>query len=483
MLSKTRIMAGEQCDKRLWLEVHNKGLRTIDPSMQARFDQGHAFGALARQQLGPGTLVEHPDDQERALEDSAALLNSTGPLTLFEPAVAFGDVLVRADVLTRDAQGHFALIEVKSSTKVKDEHLLDAAIQCWVLEGAGLSLGQIEIAHVNNAFVYAGGGKYDGIVSRQDVTAEVRGLLSSVPAMVKKALSIVAGNVPAIPTGPHCHKPYECAFYPHCSAQGPQFPVWWIPRIGEKRVLELLARGIRDVAEVPRDVTFTEKQQRVVDATRMNRVYIDRTACQDLSRLAFPRFYLDFESAAPCIPFWASTRPYEQVPFQFSCVIERTAGIIETTSWLSRNSNLPLRELAEALLDALGDHGPIIVYSGFEKTRIGELVKRFPDLGPRLRALQDRLYDLSRVVADAYYHPSMRGSYSIKDVLPTVTDQISYAGLETVTDGSAAATAFMKTLATETNADERERLRNELVRYCDIDAMAMRMLCEHLAKQ
>lgn len=479
-LSKSRLVAAEQCHKRLWFEVHKPDLRIIAPATQERFNQGHLLGGVAQDVFGPGVLIGHQDDLSSAVVATREALEKPGPVTLFEAAFVHGGVLVRADVLTRDAQGKYGLIEVKSSTSVKDEHHFDVAIQCWVIEGAGIPLTSIELAFINNKFVYQGDSRYEGLISRQPIDKEVRALLPSIPERVKVAQEVVASSEPQIQTGPHCYKPYSCAFYQHCSQDDPVFPVWWIPRISESRLKELFGRGIRDVAAIPKDMEFTDNQQRVVDATLEKRIFVDKDSLQSILALPYPRFYLDFETVSFAVPIWKDTRPYEQLPFQFSCVVESANHDVKTESWLARGQQPPMRAFAEALIRILGEVGPVIVYSGFENTRLKELAGRFTDLAPALEAIRSRLFDLRKPVTAGYYHPNMVGSYSIKDVLPTVTNDLDYSGLSVVTDGTAASAAYIKILNESTSETERKALAKELIHYCNVDAQAMRALCEKL---
>ena len=480
-LSKSRLVAAEQCHKRLWLEAHQPGMRVFSAATQERFRQGHLLGGIAQELFGPGKLIGHQEDLSKAVTATQEVLKSPGPVTLFEAAFVHDGVLVRADVLTRDSHGQHGLIEVKSSTSVKEEHHFDTGIQCWVIESAGLRLQSIELAFINNQFVYQGDGKYEGLVTKKSIDKEVRALLPLVPERVKAAHKVVAGPEPDVKTGPHCHKPYDCAFYGHCSKGDPAFPVWWIPRVSESRLKELFTRGIRDVAAIPADITFTDNQQRVVDATVKKQIFVDQPSLRSIVDLQYPRFYLDFETVSFAVPIWAGTRPYEQLPFQFSCVIEQANHEILIESWLAQDKQPPMRAFAEALIRTLGTEGPVIVYSGFENTRLKELAGRYSDLAPSLEAIRTRLFDLRKPVTAGYYHPDMVGSYSIKDVLPTVSRDLGYAGLKVVTDGTAASAAYIKILDESTSEEERAALAKELIEYCNVDAQAMRALCMTLS--
>lgn len=127
MLSKSRILSGLQCPKRLYLQVHQPDLAETDASTEHRYRVGHEVGEVARS-LQPGGKLMVVHDLNVALEATKQELESPGDKILFEPAFAHGGVLVRADILSR-RRGELELREVKSSTSVKEYHHPDVAIQ------------------------------------------------------------------------------------------------------------------------------------------------------------------------------------------------------------------------------------------------------------------------------------------------------------------------------------------------------------------
>lgn len=211
-LSKSRLMSGEQCAKRLWLEMHEPWRAEIDAGAQARFASGHRVGEVARSLYPEGGLIGHGSDLAAALAETQAALATDGDLLLFEPAFRHGDVLVRADLLFR-RNGRHRLVEVKATTEVKDHHLQDAAIQAWVIDGAGCPVDGVSISHVDGSFVYLGGGDYRGLLKSVDVTEDVATLRGEVPRLLLQCQQVVAGPMPDIAVGKHCGSPYACQFH------------------------------------------------------------------------------------------------------------------------------------------------------------------------------------------------------------------------------------------------------------------------------
>src|SRR5690348_9981091 len=190
-LSKSRLMSGAQCPKRLWLELHEPWRAEIDAGAEARFATGHRVGEVARTLYPEGRLIGHPNDFAAALAETQAALATDGDLLLFEPAFRHGDVLVRADLLFR-RNGRHRLVEVKATTEVKDHHLHDAAIQAWVIDGAGYPVQGVWIAHIDGSFICPGGGDYRGLLKSVDVTEDVATLRAEVPDLLLQCQQVVA---------------------------------------------------------------------------------------------------------------------------------------------------------------------------------------------------------------------------------------------------------------------------------------------------
>ena len=471
-LSKSKVMAGVQCQKRLYLEVNHPELAEVSRITQMRFGQGKRLGEVARRMYGNGVLVGHDDDLAQAVAVSKALLDNSPADAFFEATFSHGSVLVRADVLQRGKQG-LRLVEVKSSTKVKSQHLQDCAIQSWVIEGAGYPLERIELAHVDTSFVYQGAGNYAGILLHNDLTAEVRPLMKAVPDWVDQCQQTLAGALPNIAVGEHCRFPHNCPFIGHCSPPQPEYPISMLHH-GGRIVQELIAEGINDVRAIPEGRLRKKVHRRIRWVTLSGQYELDDLAGKMLSRLPYPRYYLDFETVQFVVPEWAGTRPYNQLPFQWSCHIEEEDGNISHVDFLDTSGEPPMRRFAVSLVDALGDGGPILVYNmSFEKGRVHELAGTFPDLAGRLHAIAGRMVDLLPIAQEHYYHPAMKGSWSIKAVLPTIAPELNYQGLVEVQDGTMAQSAYLEAISSNTAPDRRDRLTQALREYCKLDTLAM----------
>jgi hypothetical protein len=485
-LSKSRYLAGLQCKRRLWLGWHDPEPKS-EPEPGTMLAVGTDVGVAARQLVPGGVLVEEgPDRHAEAVERTRELIASPDVPAIFEAAFAFDRVLIRADILERLPSGAWRLSEVKSSTRVKPEHLHDLSIQAYVIGGCGVALEQMQLVHVDTAYVRGENGiDWCAYFKRADVTGEVRELLPSVPDRVANMHAVL--GLPAAPEvrpSGHCFSPFECEFWSRCTAAKPADWIFYLPHLQPTVFAELDAQGIESTREIPSDFLLTAGQQRVVEAVLSGREYISHQLHDALAPLGPPAAYLDFETFSPAMPLYPGTGPYERIPFQWSIHHDDGAGEIRHFEFLADGHADPRREFAETLLQTMdGTPGPIIVYSEFEATVLRDLAALLPELSGRLLALIDRICDLLPIVRAHVAHPDFFGSYSIKAVAPALVPAFSYDDLDGVADGNDASAVFYRLASDRSLSDEdRARCQQALLAYCGRDTLAMlyvhrRLLC------
>jgi hypothetical protein len=473
-LSKSKLIAFRQCPKRMWLEVHRPDLRIDDSSAQGRFEAGHQVGALAQTQYPDGVLIAPDNNLTQALKDTKAELARSPRRVLFEATFQAADILVRADLLIPTKKG-WHMVEVKSSTSVKDYHLEDAAIQTWVAKQAGLTVSNTSLQVIDSSWTYPGGNNYSGLLRVEALDESIGPIQPEVPNWIAAAQKIAGSAEPAVKMGSQCNSPFACGFQEYClSLTKPvKFPISWLPNLHHTKRAKFEAAGFSDLRHI--DVAdLSEKQQRVWQATVQGEVYFEPLSKSEAKLFEGTRYYLDFETINFTVPIWAGTRPYQQVPFQWSCHIEADDGVLSHEMFLDLTGNDPSRSFAESLLKALGRSGPIVVYNqAFEKRIIKELAERFDDLAPKLTKLLDRVVDLLPLANAHFYAPSMQGSWSIKSVLPAINPALSYAGLVDVAEGGAAQDAYSEAISTATDLTRKAQLRAALEAYCARDTEAM----------
>jgi hypothetical protein len=470
-LSKSKIIAHRQCPKRLWLQINRPELIQISAATQVRFDEGNKVGDIARQNHQGGVFIETLNRIEALALTKEAVAKRE---TIFEGAFFEEDVMIRADLLFPEKEG-YRLVEVKSSTGVKSYHLDDVTVQSWVMEKAGCTPTSMALAYINNQFVYQGDGNYEGLFAEADLSNQVKPNMPQVQSWVDAAKKTLSSPVePAIEPGEQCTNPFTCDFISYCSPpeEGVEYPVEILP-YGKAIAAELRSDGYKDLRDVPAERLSNPKHLKVHAATLSGQAILEIEAINQMQALPYPRYYLDFETIGFAVPIWAGTRPYMQLPFQWSCHIEQADGSITHQEFLDLSGSDPREAFAKTLIEAVSTHGPVVVYNaGFEGARIKELAAAFPHLSSELLAIPERFFDLLPLARNHYYHPDMKGSWSIKEVLPTIAPELDYANLE-VSDGAMAQEAYKEAINSKNTPQRKEEVRQAMLKYCEQDTIAM----------
>lgn len=482
-LSKSELMALRQCPKRLWLEVHHPELSSdagATGSSVAALDRVGETAHRIYDPKGKGVLVDRSAGRfAAAFTRTRELLDSPQPIFeagfRAEGAQAFADVLLPTK---KGGKRGWRMVEVKSSTEVKDYQRDDVAVQSFVARAAGAPLSAVALAHVDNAWVYPGGGDYDGLLVEEDLTEEALGRTDEVRGWIADGQRVTAKEQePRIATGPHCTEPYACSFLAYCQGQERQaeHPVEWLPGHWSRELSDhVKTHHVTELHDVP-DALLNDRQRRVKLVTLSGLPYFDKTgAARALAACKLPAYFLDFETINYAVPIWKGMHPYQQVPFQFSVHRLGRTGELEQQAFLDLSGADPSRGCAEALIATCGERGPVFAYSaGFEKGRIKELAQRQPRFAKALLALRQRVVDLLPVARDHYYHPSQHGSWSIKAVLPALCPDLSYEDLDGVQNGGMAMDAYLEAVAPETSKARKAEIERQLLTYCALDTFAM----------
>jgi hypothetical protein len=243
-LTKSRYIAGLQCLRRLWLLVHEPQ-DYQDPPPGSPLDFGQEIGRKAHLLFPGGTLVsEEPWQHAEAVRRTAALMADDNVPAIFEAAFAFGNVRIRVDVLERRSAG-WALLEVKSSSRVKDHHLNDVALQVHMLRSAGIPLSAVEVMHVNTDYIRGPGAvDWSAFFAPVDVAAEAEARRVNVPDQLPAMHdSLAQDTLPRADPGKHCGDPYECEFWDRCTADKPADWIAYLPRLtqAQSRALEAMS--------------------------------------------------------------------------------------------------------------------------------------------------------------------------------------------------------------------------------------------------
>jgi hypothetical protein len=412
---------------------------------------------------------------EEALESTARLVADATVPAIYEGAFEHAGARARIDVLVRVAPAVFELVEVKSGSRVRQHHETDLAFQLGVLVGADVEIERVRLMLLDREYVHPGGAPdLTRLFTLVDLTEQARAAMSQVadrlPAMLA---TLAADRLPVVSVGPQCVLPYRCPFHGHCHVAGPDYPVSDLPRVQPEQLAELWARGIDDIRELPLDLPgLTPLQRRAHQAVVSGTPFRDPAVGTALAAIALPAHFVDFETFAPAIPIYPGTRPFEQVPFQWSDHVLNADGSLIHREFLHADAGDPRRAFAESLLVATAGGGSLVAYSSFESDVLLALAEELPDLAPALLDRERRIVDLLPIVRDHCYHPQLRGSFSIKTVLPAFVPGLGYGDLA-IRDGLTASRAHAVLIDPTTSPERRAELRAQLSAYCGRDTEAM----------
>lgn len=469
-------LQGLQCPKLLWGAYNAKHLfPKADDATQSVFDQANAVGALAKRMFPNGIEIEtQPCDLDEAVRLTQEALSLRR--AIFEPAFAANGGYARADILNPVGHDGWDIIEVKSTTKPKDVHISDLAFQKWVFTAAGIKIRRCVLCHANNRFVRHGKVNPNEFFTLLDVTGEVEGISGDIEEQVSQmGETIRSANSPEIQIGKHCDTPYTCPLHEHCWSFLPPKNVLELYYDTKGRGFDLLNRGVLRITDIPENYLLSEKQgiQRAVAIS--GKPHIKQKKIEAfLNGLEYPLHFLDFETLSTAIPMFDGTRPYEQIPFQFSCHIVREAGgEPEHRKFLAEGRNDPRAGFMRQLKSSVELSGSIVVFNAsFEKGRMRECAEALPEYASWVAAVNGRIVDLLIPFrAFNFYHPDQCGSASMKLVLSALTGK-DYNNLE-IQEGQAASREFLRVTFAEVSESERQRVRRALEKYCGQDTEGM----------
>ncbi|MCA9497057.1 MAG: DUF2779 domain-containing protein, partial [Nanoarchaeota archaeon] len=422
LLTKSKYLAGLQCPKLLWTQVNDKdSIPEVNEAQQKIFDVGTQIGILATKLFPEGIKVSEDSFTEN-LNQSKELLKENKPL--FEAGFMINNLFSRADILVPNGDS-WDIVEVKSSTEVKDVNIHDVSFQKHVYELSGLKINKCYLMYVNNQYVKNGEIEPEKLFNKEDITEQVIEFSEGIQERINEMLDIINGNMPQTSISKNCSDPYECALKDICWKEIPQNSVFDLTR-GGKKSWNLFEDGIIHIKDIPENFKLSDKQQLQKECELLNDCYINKSAIKSfIDTLQYPIYYFDFETINPCVPLYDGMSPYKKIAFQYSLHIqEEPNGKLKHISFLADHKEDPREAILKSMKENLGEHGTILAWNeSFEKGVIKELVEYFPEFADWGSSIISRFNDLIIPFRNfSYYNPVQRGSSSIKKVLPALTD-------------------------------------------------------------
>jgi len=473
----------------LWLKKHDKDkLPPIDDDTQAIFDAGFLFESYA-EQLFPDAVKLGFDGYKDYLSLTRRTKEAidSGAKTILQARFEAGEITCICDAIVRVDGNTFDLYEIKSSTSAKPEHEPDLAFQKEVLVRAGYKVNRVFVVHVNNEYVRDGEVKTDRLCKTSEVTEQVEKLEDITRENIQKALEVA--NSKDCPDLSPKHAKLGAfgdwlGIY-KTLADIDEYSIYNLCSPGANKIGEFEVLGVKHIHEIPDDFPLNEKQRNQVNATKNDKVYIEIPAIKTfLDGLKYPIYFLDYETLSSVVPYFDGLGPYKQLPFQYSLhVMEKPDGEVKHFEYLHSDNSNPVKPLSEALKSQIGTEGTVLVwYEGFEKTCNELMGLVSPEFKQSYEDLNSRVVDLMTPFANGHYvHKDFFGSASIKKVLPVLIPELSYKDLD-IHAGGAAQRLWMEAVLDGKRVDEKDKILSDLLKYCELDTLAMVRIYQHLVE-
>ena len=499
-LSKSLYLNGLQCQKYLWLKIHNKEkLKKPDANLKAIFATGDEVGEKACKLFPGGKQIKYDKNipHSERIELTKKYIKE-GVKTIYEATFEFDGVLVMVDILNIDSNGNFEIYEVKSSTwnskknlKSIDTYIKDISIQYYVLNGCGLEISKACVTLLNGEYIRGEKENLEKLFFHKDITKEVMALQSKISETLKSFQSIlkIKKTEPIIDIGWHCKNPNTCLAYDYCWKEQRNIPEYSIfnifPLSKKSKALEFYKKGIVNIKSIPSSEKLTKAQKIKVDLVKVNKVVVDKKAIKlFLKSFSYPFYYFDFETYQQAIPKFAGVKPFQQIPFQYSLHIMRNSTKLDHVEFLAQSGSDPRDDLVKQLISDIPPDVTVLAFNAsFEKSVLVELSKQFPKYKKHLQNIINNLVDLAEPFRKKYYyHPEMKGKFSIKIILPLLVPEMEkeYENLE-IQNGSEAMQSFAN-LEKINDQNQINRTRKNLIKYCELDTLAMVKIHDKLVK-
>lgn len=489
-LSKSRYTTGKRCIKDLWLSCY-KPEEKEEQSNDNILETGKKVGDLARHLFGDDyILVEYNQDIQVMIDETKKYLEQK-PNIICEASFNYDGNFCAIDILKNDEDG-VEIYEVKSSTAAKGIYIDDVSYQTWVLKKCGLNVKASYLVYVNSSYVKNGELDIHKYFTIQDVTSLLDDDVEKTVNLLKDTMD--NKEEPDIDISMTCKKskyvPYDCPFFKYCIKDLPTpnvFDIGWATRFDKKLAMYyagnisfsdiLCAGGLNPKADTQMNYAMYDLKPRI------NKDSIEAL----LDTFSYPLYFLDFESYQAAIPTIDGTSPYQQICFQYSLhyYLEENGELYHTEFLNDDYDGNPMYGLCKQLCEDIPMNSCVLVYNqSFEITRLKEMAELFPEFSEHLLNIVDNIKDLlPPFKTQDYYVKEMGGSASIKKVLPALfpnDPSLDYHNLDQVHKGDEASASYL--LLPTLSKKEEEKLRKNMLKYCELDTYAMVKIYEKLVE-
>ena len=489
--SKSRYCEFRKCEKASWLTKYKKEERKIADDRQAVMDTGNEVGDLAMGMFGDFVEVtvlkeDNTPNVQKMIERTREEIEK-GTNVICEASFDYNGLYCAVDILKKTKNG-YAIYEVKSSSKVKREYVLDVAYQNYVVSKCGINVEGTYLVNLNSDYVRGERLELNQLFAIHDLSEEIQS--EAVEENLKRAEEVVeCENEPSVDLSENCKKPYDCPYWEYCTKHLPSPSIFDWYKLGLKDKVDLYKRGIVSIEQA----TSTEFNSNVIRSLQAkgvadkNFMHVDKKGVSKfLSALHYPLYFLDFESMMPAVPIYKGTKCLQQIPFQYSLhYIESEGGEVLHKEFLAESGKDPREEIAKKLVEDIPSSACVLAFNAnFEKGRIRDLASCFPAYESALNEIASNVIDLATPFQKGYcYVSAMGNSLSIKSILPALfpsDPELNYKNLDGVNNGSEAMSVYPQ--IAYMSEEDAKSTREQLLAYCKLDTLAMVKIWQKLTK-
>ena len=501
-LTKSKITTGIQCKKKLWFSIH----QPLDIGKKATFERGERFNEVIRKHYTKihGKSLNLSGKWDGLTNKTLEAINSKDINVIFEGTFDHLDTRIRTDVLIRKKDG-WELLEAKSSTSLKSEHIPDISIQSFIVRECLKKIGQklisCKLIHINKDFVLEKNDDYDNLINDQnDISQAIVEAELDIPNYINTFIPLTdkKTSCPAVEMGEYCKIPYKCDYMERCKSLLPktkETPFTILPYIGSSKELKTYMEGkeTMDLQKVPISYFKNRKDYAkdyhyiIQQSHKNNQDWFAPGLSEVFKKYSFPYYFMDFETINQGVPLIKNSKPYESLPFQWSVHKWESANkkIEKGKSFLNFTDQDIERKFIESLLDAVGENGTIFAHNakGVEIKILQKLQNKesCKDLSTKIDKLINRIEDSLILARMNFYSPLMNGNWSIKSIVKAIPDcPISYDEDIDIGGGDEAQLAWFIYTDPKTNISEKNKQKKNLIEYCAKDTLALYYLIKFL---
>ena len=499
ILTKTKIISGQQCQKKLWFDFHEP---IINDSSRARL--GIRFEEVVKKKYRKDLKILDLSNKDEnslaeAIKKTHQAINTQNVDLIYEGHFLKFDTFVRTDILKRNEKG-WDLYEIKATGEIRDKkgnfegkYIKDIAIQSYIAESCGINLTSINVVYINKEFEYLKNQDYQDLDKFENITDEVRKEKENIIKDIKGFKLLAEKNFPSpkVSMGSHCNNP-KCNYLSKCKSLLPDDTYTILPNLNQKKKDKFESENILHLKDV--SISDLSDRQALIQKVHVSgKIHFDKKKFKEtFAKFIFPYYFMDFEFVGQVVPLIKNTRPLVPLLFQWSVhkwnSLDEEIRLEDGHFFLEFNEPDMEKNFIESLLKAVGKTGTIFCHhKSAEITQLNNIKKyNYANLTDQIDSLIDRIEDTETLVKDCFYSPKMNGKLGLKEIIkaiPKSNTNISYGKDDGLEGGTGAELAWVICTDPKTSNEEIKNQKKLLIEYCAKDTFALHDIVKYLIQK